>query len=317
MEFSEIIDHCKSGNKVAQGVLFNAWYRPMYRLSMRILANHHDTEDALVLAFTRIFDNIARFEYRGEYSLNKWIRTIVIREAIRLVTSRNQLQYSEDMTAFDSPAPEEEEMENMDAEQIRTIIETMPAGYRLVFNLFALEGYSHKEIGGLLNISENTSKSQLRKARIYIIEKMKKPKHMDTQNIDAIVKNAMEASESYYDSQALEAQERIWNQVQQSRRRKIPVLFLSLAAACVLLLFVSSFLWFSLVRTKQSVTTQAALISQFNRKSILTEDSVRVTGTAQGEVMPKKDTVIVVKKVFVNQPVVSTITRTDTVYIEK
>ncbi|NJK94661.1 MAG: sigma-70 family RNA polymerase sigma factor [Bacteroidales bacterium] len=171
MEFSEIIDHCKSGNKVAQGVLFNAWYRPMYRLSMRILANHHDTEDALVLAFTRIFDNIARFEYRGEYSLNKWIRTIVIREAIRLVTSRNQLQYSEDMTAFDSPAPEEEEMENMDAEQIRTIIETMPAGYRLVFNLFALEGYSHKEIGGLLNISENTSKSQLRKARIYIIEK--------------------------------------------------------------------------------------------------------------------------------------------------
>ncbi|HEX3009697.1 MAG TPA: sigma-70 family RNA polymerase sigma factor, partial [Bacteroidales bacterium] len=121
-----------------------------------------------------IFDHLARFEYRNEFSLSKWIRTIVINEAIRLINSRNQLQYSDDLATYETGLDSEYEAEDIDPEHIYSIIENMPAGYRIVFNLFAIEGYSHKEISELLNISENTSKSQLRKARMYIIEKNEK-----------------------------------------------------------------------------------------------------------------------------------------------
>lgn len=174
MEFEEVIEHCKKGNQVAQGILFNTYYKHLYSVCMRILANHHDTEDVLILSFTRVFDNISRLEYRGQHSLGKWIRTIAINEAIRLVTSRNQLKYSDDVAVYESGYTPEPELEHVDTEHIYSIIEAMPLGYRIVFNLFAIEGYSHKEIGEMLNISENTSKSQLRKARLHIIEKLNK-----------------------------------------------------------------------------------------------------------------------------------------------
>jgi RNA polymerase sigma-70 factor, ECF subfamily len=174
LEFDEIIEQCKKGEQAAQGVLFNTFYKQLYHLCMRILANHHDTEDVLIMSFTRIFRNIANFEYRGFPSLNKWMKTIVVNESIRLVTARNQLHYTEDMTVYEISSSPEPELDHVDLEKVYSIIETMPVGYRIVFNLFAVEGYSHKEISYMLKISENTSKSQLRKARMHIIEKMKK-----------------------------------------------------------------------------------------------------------------------------------------------
>lgn len=174
MEFDEVIEQCKKGNQVAQGVLFNTFYKQLYNLCMRILASHHDTEDVLILSFTRVFDNLDRLDYRGEHSLGKWIRTIAVNEAIRMASTRENLYFSDDMVTFEVNNAPEPELDHVDAEQVYSIIESMPVGYRIVFNLFALEGYSHKEIAGMLNISENTSKSQLRKARMHIIEKMKK-----------------------------------------------------------------------------------------------------------------------------------------------
>lgn len=141
---------------------------------MRILANHHDVEDALIIAFTKVFDNIRNFEYRGENSLKKWIKTIVINESIRYINSRQKIQYDDNLSEYDHQVNDDTEPDTIDVEQVYSIIESMPVGYRLVFNLFAIEGYSHKEISDLLNISENTSKSQLRKARINIIEKLYK-----------------------------------------------------------------------------------------------------------------------------------------------
>ena len=141
---------------------------------MRILANHHDVEDALIIAFTKVFDNIRNFEYRGENSLKKWIKTIVINESIRFINSKQKIQYDDNLSDYDQHMNDDTEPDTIDAEQVYSIIESMPAGYRLVFNLFAIEGYSHKEISDLLNISENTSKSQLRKARLNIIEKLYK-----------------------------------------------------------------------------------------------------------------------------------------------
>ncbi len=176
MEVKEVIKHCKTGNKVAQGILFNTHYKQMYNLSMRILANHHDVEDVLIDSFTKVFNNIQKFEYRGDNSLNKWIKTIVINETIRYVNARNKVKYDDDLPEYETSTAFDSDLSDIDIEQVYSIIETMPAGYRMVFNLFAIEGYSHKEISELLNITENTSKSQLRKARINIIERTRKIK---------------------------------------------------------------------------------------------------------------------------------------------
>lgn len=175
LEVKEVIKHCKTGNKVAQGILFNTHYKQMYNLSMRILANHHDVEDVLIDSFTKVFNNIQKFEYRGD-SLNKWIKTIVINETIRYVNARNKVKYDDDLPEYETSTAFDSDLSDIDIEQVYSIIETMPAGYRMVFNLFAIEGYSHKEISELLNITENTSKSQLRKARINIIERTRKIK---------------------------------------------------------------------------------------------------------------------------------------------
>lgn len=176
LEVKEVIKHCKTGNKVAQGILFNTHYKQMYNLSMRILANHHDVEDVLIDSFTKVFNNIQKFEYRGDNSLNKWIKTIVINETIRYVNARNKVKYDDDLPEYETSTAFDSDLSDIDIEQVYSIIETMPAGYRMVFNLFAIEGYSHKEISELLNITENTSKSQLRKARINIIERTRKIK---------------------------------------------------------------------------------------------------------------------------------------------
>ena len=145
-----------------------------------MLSNHHDAEDALIISFTKIFNNINKFEYRGDTSLAKWIKTIVINESIRHLNRKTRLNYSDDFpdneinTAYDS------DLSGIDIEQVYTIVEALPVGYRMVFNLFAIEGYSHKEISELLKISESTSKTQLRKARINIIESINKIKKYGT-----------------------------------------------------------------------------------------------------------------------------------------
>ena len=174
MEIKEVIEHCIQGNRVAQGVLFNTYYRRMYNLSMRILANHQDVEDVLIVSYTKVFSNIHRFEFRGDNSLEKWIKTIVINESIRFVNVRDQIRFDDVSPAIETEPNNDTDISLIDVDQVYSIIEALPAGYRMIFNLFAIEGYSHKEISDMLNITENTSKSQLRKARIAIIERIRK-----------------------------------------------------------------------------------------------------------------------------------------------
>lgn len=175
-----MIEHCIRGNQLAQSRLFNMHYHRMYNLCRRILSDHHDVEDVLVISFTRVFSNIRRFEYRGEKSLEKWIKTIVVNESIRFSKANNRIRYEEELTENNHDTSYNEDLSWIDADKVYSIIEEMPAGYRMVFNLFALEGYSHKEISDLLGIAENTSKSQLRKARMHIIERLEKTQQYGT-----------------------------------------------------------------------------------------------------------------------------------------
>jgi RNA polymerase sigma factor (sigma-70 family) len=168
-----LISQCKLHQRRAQKQLFEELYVPVFRLARRYLVSSHDAEEALGNAFVRIFKNIHQFEYRGEGSLHKWVNTIVINECIRFLSRYKPVLVEEDVALFIAESGFDDLSSDYDAEEILEIISHMPAGYRTVFNLFAMEGYSHQHIAVMLNISEGTSRSQLCKARNYIIEKLK------------------------------------------------------------------------------------------------------------------------------------------------
>ena len=105
------------------------------------------------------------FSYNGQGSLGKWVRTILINESIRSLKKRNLIEFNEDIRHLEQEQDEANGLQQMQAADIIRMIEKLPTGYRTVFNLFVVEGYAHKEIAEKLGISENTSKTQLKKAR--------------------------------------------------------------------------------------------------------------------------------------------------------
>lgn len=177
MKELEILSGCLKKDPIAQRTLYDSYYRRSFRVAMRYLANHHDVEDVLSVAYAKIFSGIHRFEYRGEGSLVKWLLTIVIHEAIRFLKSKKEVVFQEDEELLTKRVPQTPPTAFLDMEEVARILDDMPQGYRTVFNLFAIEGYSHKEIAEMLQINENTSKSQLSKARNYIIQQLKNINH--------------------------------------------------------------------------------------------------------------------------------------------
>ena len=169
----ELVNKCLKGDRHAQEFLFNSHYKDLYLISMRYLSDHHDAEDAIILSFTRVFKSLKKFTYQGQGSLGKWIRTILINESIRLLKKRNLLQFSDDVKMMDVLYAGTDGLQKMQVSDIIRLIEKLPPGYRTVFNLYVIEGYSHKEIGGLLGITESTSKTQLKKARHQLMSQLK------------------------------------------------------------------------------------------------------------------------------------------------
>jgi RNA polymerase sigma-70 factor (ECF subfamily) len=168
-----LIKKCKQQQQHAQKMLYERLYPAAYRLARRYVAVSHDAEDVLINAFVRIFRYIGEFEYRGEGSFQKWINTIVINECIRFLSRYRPVIADEDLSGLAAEREWDDFSTGSSGEEILHIIDNMPAGYRTVFNMYAVEGYTHREIAGMLNINEGTSKSQLNKARNHIMEKLK------------------------------------------------------------------------------------------------------------------------------------------------
>ncbi len=161
------IQHTPKG----QRILFERYYAPMLVVAIRYLKINEDAEDALSEAFVRIFKNQQNFNYQGEGSLRKWIKTIVINESIRLLNKRKKMEFNDIL--------EEVDMEfthdlggGIDMEYFLSVVNTLPDGYRIVFLMYVVEEFTHKEIAEKLNISISTSKSQLFKARGLIVKKL-------------------------------------------------------------------------------------------------------------------------------------------------
>ncbi len=143
-------------------MVFDKFSRRMYAVCLRYANSNFEAEDLMITGFTKVFENIHKF--KGEGSFEGWIRRIMVNECLMQIRKSQPLYVELSGTESDDKLTDAA-MPNADAEELMELLERLPTGYRTVFNLYAIEGYKHEEIAEMLGISENTSKSQLSRAR--------------------------------------------------------------------------------------------------------------------------------------------------------
>ena len=159
---TELVDRCLRNNRLAQRELYDRFAGKMMGVALRYVKGREDAEEILAMAFTKVFAKLQ--DFKGEGSLEGWVRNIVVREVLTFLRSHQNVfdALEEDVKGHESP---EIKGSQGNADELLWLIQALPTGYRTVFNLHAVEGYNHTEIAGMLGISESTSKSQLFKAR--------------------------------------------------------------------------------------------------------------------------------------------------------
>jgi len=161
---AEILEGCRRGERKAQQRLYDRYAPVMYAICCRYLRDPMMAEDAMVTAFTHVLTRIDQF--KGEGSLEGWIKTTVIRQSLTMLRKNKRLFAEDDIDEMDDHLQlAAQEGDPLEEEDLLRLIQTLPAGYRTVFNMYVIDGYSHKEIAERLQITENTSKSQLSRAR--------------------------------------------------------------------------------------------------------------------------------------------------------
>ena len=164
----KLVRQCRRGDQRAQRDLYERYAPQMLSLCRRYVRSLEDAEEVLSNAFIKVFRKIDQFN--GDGALGAWIRRIMVNESLNFIKYRKNL-FVEVEEENHSDFSHENLQEEFNAEHLMAMIAELPLGYRTVFNLYAIEGYTHKEIGEKLGISENTSKSQLSKARKHLQEK--------------------------------------------------------------------------------------------------------------------------------------------------
>lgn len=158
-----LIEGCKKNHPKSQRDLYEKFSAKMYTLCLRYVKDETEAEDVLVGGFMKIFNNIQ--QYHGEGSFEGWVRRIMVNESLQYIRKNKSMYLQVDIENAQYSSNTEAIESQLAAEDLLKIVSDLPMGYRTVFNLSAIEGYSHQEIADLLAISVNTSKSQLSRAR--------------------------------------------------------------------------------------------------------------------------------------------------------
>lgn len=166
----ETIRKCASGDRKAQTALYNHFASKMYGVCLRYSKDNNEAEDNLQDGFIRVFMKISQFGFKG--SFEGWMRRIMVNTSLEKFRRNNHLYPVEDMIAFESVQVPEQTISAISADDLLKIIQELPPRYRMVFNLYAIEGYSHQEIAKLMKITEGTSKSNLSRARVILQKKV-------------------------------------------------------------------------------------------------------------------------------------------------
>lgn len=164
MDEKQLIHGCINGDRMAQKALYDKYSRRMMAVCLRYVKDTEDARDLLQEGFIKVFTNIRKFT--GDGSFDGWVRRIFINCALERLRQNDVLKNTDDITAIEfADVPDESLDSAITADEIMRYISALPDGFRTVFNLFAVEGYSHKEIGETLHITESTSRSQYMRAR--------------------------------------------------------------------------------------------------------------------------------------------------------
>ncbi|NKI30472.1 sigma-70 family RNA polymerase sigma factor [Croceivirga thetidis] len=165
----QLIKKAANGNQLAQRAIYERFSPKMLSVCRQYIKDIHFAEDVMVNGFVKVFKNLNAFEHRG--SFEGWVRKIMIRESISYLR-KSQFVVFDDEVIETKAQVNETVIESFNTEHIQQLIDQLPEGYKMVFVLYAVEGYKHNEIATMLNISEGTSKSQLSKARRLLQRKL-------------------------------------------------------------------------------------------------------------------------------------------------
>lgn len=172
-EENEIIRLAIENNRSAQQKIYAKFSSKMLSVCRQYINDIHQAEDIMITAFMKVFTNLKNFEQKG--SFEGWIRRIMVNECISHIRVQKKVSFIEDENYS------EDSFNNIESqfsvEDIQFLIDNLPDGYRMIFNLYAIEGYKHQEIASMLGINEGTSKSQLSHARKILKEQIVKLKN--------------------------------------------------------------------------------------------------------------------------------------------
>ncbi|MDR0394672.1 MAG: sigma-70 family RNA polymerase sigma factor [Tannerella sp.] len=164
MDEKQLIKGCIDGDRKAQKALFDKYSRKMMGVCLRYVKDTEDARDLMQEGFIKLFTNIRR--YTGNGSFDGWVRKIFVNCALERLRQHDVLRDAGDLNEMNyMDIPDEAEVSTISSEELMSYMRLLPEGFRVVFNMYAVEGYSHKEIGEMLHISESTSRSQYMRAR--------------------------------------------------------------------------------------------------------------------------------------------------------
>ena len=159
----ELIQDCKQKKPKAQKAVYDKYAARMLVVCMRYIKDRMEAEHVMVGGMVKTFEKIGQFQEEG--SFEGWIRRIMVNESLMYLRKNKNMSLESDVDEVTEEPNYDELSESVDAEELLKLIQELPVGYRAVFNLYAIEGYKHEEVGKILGISTGTSKSQLNRAR--------------------------------------------------------------------------------------------------------------------------------------------------------
>ena len=162
-----------ANNRQAQQMIYTKFSPKMLSVCRQYVKDIHHAEDLMITAFMKVFTHLKNFESKG--SFEGWIRRIMVNECISYIRAQKKVSFLEDEYYKEDSFNNIES--NLNVDDIQFLIDSLPEGYKMIFNLFAIEGYKHQEIADMLGISESTSKSQVFHARKMLQEQVLKLKN--------------------------------------------------------------------------------------------------------------------------------------------
>ncbi len=169
----QIIQQFGRGEASAMSCLYNEFAPLLAGVCARYITNTDERKDVLQEAFIQIYTHLHTFSYQGKGSLKAWMVRITVNQALMALRRNTLFNMMDTMVDIPDVAEEEPDVSSLSEDEILAMISSLPAGYRTVFNLFVIEGKSHKEIAQILDIKPDSSASQLKRARTMLAKKIK------------------------------------------------------------------------------------------------------------------------------------------------